>query len=161
MTTSAEKKAYILDTNVLFGFSKWLPITLHSNFWAKLAESLRKKEWILLDVVVAEIKYDDDLLKWCKERKKESLISEVTDQHRERGVEINNQYKMIDETTQKSTVDTYLIAYAEANGMAVFSQENPRIKNTDLYKIPDVCDILKIPKIKRPIVFLEAIGFKN
>lgn len=80
---------------------------------------------------------------------------------KDRGIEINNTYKMIDETTQKSTVDTYLIAYAEENELVVFSREAFRTSNEELYKIPDVCRVLDIQIIRKPIRFLEAIGFRN
>jgi len=67
-------KIYLPDTNVLIGFSLWLPITLHDVFWAKFAESLERGEWILLDVVVKEIKYNPDLQKWCKDQEKKGLV---------------------------------------------------------------------------------------
>ena len=87
------------------------------------------------------------------------MVKKICDDDKYRAIEINNQYKMIDEITHKSTVDTYLIAYAEINNLGIFSRESPRTKFTDLYKIPDVCDELKIERIKQPIVFLKKIGF--
>ena len=145
----------------MIGFSLWLPITLHGVFWAKFAESLAKGEWILLDVVVKEIKYNPDLQKWCKEQEKKGLVKAIDDTHRDRGVEINNSNKMIDAATGKSTVDTYIIAYAEANKLVLFSRESPMKPGDALYKIPDVCSILKVDRIAKPQIFLEAIGFKN
>ena len=68
---------------------------------------------------------------------------------------------MIDETTGKSTGDTYLIAYAEANKLTIFSREAPRKDNRDLYKIPDVCKELSVSQIYKPKEFIEAIGYKN
>jgi len=162
MTASQEKSAYLLDANILFGFSLWMPIDLNKNFWDKLEESLRNGDWILLDVVVAEIAYDNDgLKKWCDAQKKHGLVVTIGDDIKNRAVEINNTYKMIDETTQKSAVDTYLVAYAEKHQMIVFSREALRIDNTKPYKIPDVCNALKIQWIRRPKRFLGAIGFKN
>lgn len=161
MNASPQKKIYVLDTNILIGFYQWIPIDLNKNFWTKFEESLKKGEWVLLDVVVDEIKFENDLKKWCVEQKKNSLVKNIDENCRNRGVEINNAYKMIDEATQNSTADTYLIAYAEANNLVIFSREGRRTKDTDLYKIPDVCDILKIEVIRNPIVFLRTIGFKN
>mgnify|MGYP001607131821 CR=1 FL=1 len=162
MTTSQEKRVYVLDANILFGFSLWIPRYLNKIFWTKLEESLQNGEWILLDVVVGEIKYDNGgLKKWCEEQRKKSLIKIISDNHKNRGVEINTIYKMVDETTQKSTVDTYLIAYAEANKLVVFSREAYRTNNEDLYKIPDVCKVLSIQMIRDPKEFIEAIGYKN
>ncbi len=161
MSVPKERKVYVLDTNILFGFSLWVPIALNKNFWTKLEEALQNGYWVLLDVVVGEIKYDEELKKWCAEQGKKGLVNSITDENKNRGVEINNIYKMIDETTQKSTVDTYLVAYAEANKLTVFSRENHRVGGVGLYKIPDVCDALRIQKISNPKIFLEAIGFRN
>lgn len=66
---------------------------------------------------------------------------------------------MIDATSGKSEVDTYLIAYAEANNLGIFSRESRRENSRTLYKIPDVCDILNIKHIHSPRFFLEEIGF--
>jgi len=161
MTAPHEKRIFLLDTNILINFSVWMPITLNRVFWQKLEEALQSGAWILLDVVVGEVKYDEDLKKWCSGQVKKGLVKSISDENRNRAVEINNTYKMIDETTQKSTVDTYLIAYAEEHKLVVFSRESQRFNNTDLYKIPDVCDLLKIKNIKKPKAFLEDIGFKN
>ena len=160
MNTPAKIK-YLLDANVLIGFSLWKPIALNLNkdFWSKFGDALARGEWVLLDVVVKEIKYDRDLMKWCQEQDKKGVVKKISDNNKSRGVEINNQYKMIDETTLKSTVDTYLIAYAEANNLGVFSRESPRINSKFLYKIPDVCEILNIKRIKSPKFFLKEIGF--
>ncbi len=160
MNTPAKIK-YLLDANVLIGFSLWKPIALNLNkdFWSKFRDALARGEWVLLDVVVKEIKYDRDLMKWCQEQDKKGLVKKISDNDKSRGVEINNQYKMIDEATLKSTVDTYLIAYAEANSLGIFSRESPRKFSTELYKIPDVCEILNIKRIKSPKFFLKEIGF--
>lgn len=162
MNASREKQIYLLDANILFGFSLWVPIDINKNFWNKLEESLASGGWVLLDAVVAEIKHDNDgLKKWCDTQKKKGLVKNISDDNKNRGVEINNAYKMIDETTQKSTVDTYLIAYAEENKLTIFSREAFRANDTELYKIPDVCREFNIQIIRRPKKFLEAIGFKN
>lgn len=89
------------------------------------------------------------------------LVKSVEDVHRVRAVEINNQYPMIDQTTQKSTVDTYLIAFAEVNKLVLFSRESQRKLSTDLYKVPDVCKLLHVKNIAKPVVFLKAIGYRN
>ena len=162
MNAPPEEKVYLLDANVLFDLSLWLPISLNKNFWAKLEEALQNGAWVLLDAVVDEIKYDNDgLKKWCEEQKKKGLMQSIDDSHKSRGVEINNQYKMIDETTQRSTVDTYLIACAEAHGLAVLSREGYRKNPNDLYKIPDVCKALNVKIVRKPREFFEAIGYRN
>lgn len=82
MSTPQEKKVYILDANILFGFSLWMPIALNKNFWEKLGEALQNGDWILLDVVVDEVKHDNNgLKKWCEEQRKMGLVKNVSDNH--------------------------------------------------------------------------------
>jgi hypothetical protein len=155
------KTKYLVDTNILIGFSHWKPmsLTFNNQFWSEMEEALANKEWVLVDAVVDEVIYDIDLKKWCKEQVKKGLVDKITDDDRMRAVEINNQYKMIDQASGNSTVDTYLLAYAERNGYGIFSQESPRVNTAGLYKIPDVCDKLQISRIRKPKVFLKEIGF--
>jgi hypothetical protein len=152
----------VLDTNVLFDLSVWLPIDLNKVFWTKFEATLQEGKWILLDVVAGEIKGNNDgLKKWCDDQKKKGIVKPLEDSHRARSVEINNKYPMIDESTQRSTVDTYLIAYAEANKMVVFSREGFRKKSEDLHKIPDVCHALNIEVIRRPREFFDMLCYRN
>jgi hypothetical protein len=161
MVDAKIKTKYLLDTNVLINFSIWKPLSLNLNkdFWLKFGETLERGDWLLLDVVAEEVKYDYDLTKWVGLQKKKGIIKRIDTNNRNRAAEINNSYKMIDDTTFKSTGDTYLIAYAEANNLGIFTRENYRKNPADLYKIPDVCDLLKIKHIKKPKTFLQEIGF--
>jgi hypothetical protein len=154
------KTIYLLDTNVLIGLSLWKPMSLRLNdiFWASFTKALEQGDWILLDVVINEVKFDTELLAWCKEQKKNKLITELDDDSRARAVEINEVYPMIDQYTFKSEVDTFIIAYAEANSFGIFSRESPRV-GSGLYKIPDVCSILNIKRLSKPKAFLKEIGF--
>ena len=162
MNTPTHAGKYILDTNTLIGFSIWVPIDLNRNFWKKLEDSLQNGEWTLLDVVVGEIKYANDGLKqWCETQRKKGLMRSIDDSHRNRAVEINNAYPIIDEATGKSTADVYFIAYAEANQLTILTREGYREKISDLHKIPDVCKVLNIQFVRRPKEFLESIGFNN
>jgi len=162
MNDSDAPKAFVIDTSALIEFSIWLPVDLNKIFWSKMEESLREGKWVLLDIMVDEIRNDNDGLKsWCREQKRKGLVKSMDDSHKNRAVEINGSYRMIDETTGRSSGDTYLIAYAEANKLTIFTREKPRKDAADLYKIPDVCDALKLRYIRRPKIFLEAIGYKN
>jgi len=161
MVNDLIKNGYLLDTNFLIGFSLWKPISLKLNvfFWTELSNLLKKNRWILLDVVVGEIKYPPNLSNWCKEQKNKGLVRNINDDNRTRAIEINNQYPMIEQYTYKSEADTYLIAYAEANSLVIFSRESPRRNNLALYKIPDVGNILNIKISNKPKIFLKGIGF--
>lgn len=162
MSAPQNNKTYILDTNALIDFSMWLPMDLNKVFWRAMEEALQNGTWVLLDVVVNEIRYENDgLQKWCDAQKKKGLMRSITDDHRNRAAEINNTYPMIDASSGNSTGDTYLIAYAEANKLVVFSRESPRKTSADLHKIPDVCKALNVRRIYRPREFIEAIGYKN
>ncbi len=153
---------YIMDANILIGFSLWTPIALNGGFWNKLEQALEEDKWILLDVVVDEIKrHNIELKKWCERQQRKGLVVEISKEEKYRGIEINNQYEMIDQTSFNSTVDTYIIAHAEANGLGVFSRESNRANSNSLYKIPDVCHELKIDNIRQPLAFLKRIGFKS
>lgn len=159
MSQESKKTLYILDTNVLVGLEFWRPISLEENFWNKLEEALRDEKWVLVDVIVNEIKYSGDLQEWCKKQKDNGLVKKISDDNKERAVKINNDYPMIDEVSQNSKIDTYIIAYAEENNLGIFSREAFRKNQDELYKIPDVCQRLNIKSIRRPIKFFEEIGF--
>jgi hypothetical protein len=162
MTNPASEKIYVLDTNILFELSLWLPIDLNKPFWTKFEEALQNGKWVLLDVIVDEVRGENDgLKKWCENQKRNGFTKPLEDLHRTRATEINNQYPMIDETTLRSTVDTYLIAYAEAHKLVVFSREGYRKKPEDLHKIPDVCKALNLEVTRKPREFFEMLGYKN
>ncbi|MDD3284222.1 MAG: DUF4411 family protein [Patescibacteria group bacterium] len=161
MINNLTKIKYLVDTNVLIELSLWKPIALNLNkdFWYRLSDALKNDKWVLLDVVVWEVRYDKDLKKWLSEQKNKGLVKKINDNNKNRAVEINNQYKIIDDITGKSTVDTYLLAYAEAENLGIFSRESSRINSNQLYKIPDICNILNINKTRSPKAFLKEIGF--
>ena len=145
MIAGKDKVIYTLDTNALIGFAICLPIELNKVFCSKLEESLKKGTVSYWDAFVDEIKFANDGLKdWCKTQKGNVLLKSIDDTLRNRAFDINTAHKMIDETTGKSTFDTYLIAYAEINKLTIFSRESPRVKDTELYKIPDVCRLLGV-----------------
>lgn len=112
MTNTPITVKYVMDTNTLIGFSTWNPINMNKTFWDHLENSLEQRVWILLDVVAKEVTRAGPLKEWCKKQKGKNLLTILSDVDRDKAVEINNQYPMIDQTTFKSTVDTYIIAYA-------------------------------------------------
>ena len=159
MNIEDKKIVYVLDANVLINFLLWHPPKFSVAFWSKIQELLENGRWILLDVVADEMRYDRDLSGWTKEQKKKNLIVRIDDEVRNRATEINNQYKMIDEVSGKSEADTYIIAYAEINSLAIFTREGLRKDKDGLYKIPDVCSRLGIEYTRRPKVFMNKMGF--
>ncbi len=161
MSKNTAKTAYIFDTNILIGFGIFTPISFHKNFWDKLESTLKDEKWILLDVVLKEVTYPPDLVEWCKKMNEKGYVTKIDDSHRERAVQINLEYKMIDEVEQKSEADTYIVAFSEAHGnICVCTREGYRdeSKPDSLYKIPDVCRKLNIKYKRLPKDFLSAIG---
>ncbi len=153
---------YVIDANVLIDLSVWHPFEYSSSFWSQLETALLQKKFILLDVIVDEVKfYNTDLSNWLKKQKRNGLVIRISDEVREKAADINNQYKMIDENTGNSQVDAYLVAYTSLNNLSIFTRESPRKNATDLYKIPDVCKELGIKCIKQPKLFFSHIGYKE
>lgn len=159
MDIKGNKKIYVLDTNILIEFFRWHPPKFSIDFWDKIEKLLENGRWILLDVVADELKRD--LSGWAKKQKRKDLLVKIDDNARNRAAEINNQYKMIDEVSGKSEADTYIVAYAEINNLAIFTREGLRKDENDLYKIPDVCRELDIEYTRYPKVFMNKIGFDS
>lgn len=155
---SNNNTVYIVDANFLINFHKWIPRSTFPVFWQELERTLKEGKWILLDVVVAEVTREGPMRQWCNKLKQAGLVAKVTDTDKLAGAEINNQHTMIDVNSGRSTNDTYIIAHAKANGYGVASDEAPRINDTKSYKIPDVCEALKIPRIRKAEVFYRQIG---
>lgn len=163
MNEDTDNLPYLLDANILMGFDIWMPIELNTNkaFWIALEESLKNKKWVLLDVVVNEVKYNGDLKEWCKKQKQAGYVSELSDANRNRGIEINDSYPMIDQSSGRSETDTYIIAYAEEKKLRILSREGPKKLTERLNKIPDVCRILGVASTRNPLVFYKDIGYGN
>jgi predicted nucleic acid-binding protein len=149
---------YIVDANFLINFHKWMPRSLFPAFWQELEQTLQEGRWVLLDVVVSEVTREGPMKRWCKKQEQAGLVAKVTDTDKLAGAEINNQYPMIDANSGRSTNDTYIIAHAKANGYGVASAEVPRINDSKPYKIPDVCEELKIPRIRKAEVLYKRLG---
>lgn len=159
MSSPVKKEdVFLLDANILMDLGRWVPIELNQSFWKVMEESLKSGKWVLLDVVVAEVKYEGELKKWCKKQSNNSFVSKLSDENKNRGAEINLKYPMIDQNTRKSETDTYIIAYAEEKKLVVFSREGPKKLGQSLYKIPDVCDALGVNWFRTPIIFYKNIG---
>lgn len=161
MSTPPKKEVFVVDTSFLFDFSYWLPIPLNKVFWNKLEDTLRSGELILLDVVVGEVIFKKELKAWCQTQQKNGLVKAIDVADKNRAVVINNTYQMIDASTAKSTVDTYIIAYAERNGHTVLSRESNMKPGNLLHKIPDTCAKLGVACKRHPREFLKSIGYKN
>ncbi len=161
MNIDDSRKVYVVDTNVLVEFCHWCPFKFSSAFWSQLENFLDSGKWILLDVVVDEIKYPKEIKKWAQNQKDKGVVVALDEKVRERAVEINDQYPMIDEASGKSEVDTYIVAYAEINNLLIFTREGSRKDNHELYKIPDVCRELGVGYIRKAHLFMQDLEFSS
>ena len=149
---------YIIDTNILINFRIFTPIKFHKTFWKQLEECVNNDEIIILQDVADECK-DSELSTWIKRKKIEPVSHDI----RNRANEINKQYPMITEIAQqmKSEADPVIIAFAEKNRYAVFTQEAPSKPGGGVYKIPDVCHKLGITCERWPNNVFTKIKFKT
>ena len=147
---------YVIDTNILISFRIFTPMNIHKTFWNRMTDAVKQGKLIFIQDVAEECK-DPFLKLWLKTVS--NSVTRIDDNLRNRAIEINNQYPMIDRTstTIKSQADPVIIAFAEKNKDIVFSHEKNRKKDDDLYKIPDVCEILKIRCVRWPDKVLPKI----
>ena len=161
MSAAPTSGAYLLDTNILIDLSLWHPHGRFSTFWKIMEATLSTGQWVLLDTVVNEILYDQVLQKWCQAQTAKGFLYQLSSSNKARGVVINNTYPMLDQTTQKSQQDPYIVAFAEEYKLILFTREGYRKKPTDPYKIPDVCKQLGVKFLRQPEKFFSAIGYSH
>jgi hypothetical protein len=84
-------------------------------------------------------KKDDELFKWCKERK-EGIFVELDEEVQAHVARIMKAYpRLVDTVKGRSGADPFVIALAAAGKMMVVTEEQP-----GKMKIPDVCKLEKI-----------------
>ena len=158
-----QNNVYVLDTNIFINLKIFLPPEMFVLFYEKLFSSIKEGKVVLLECVLKELEKGtnnelDIFLQKCKDN---NLITK-TDSFIERGVEINNNYKMIDETSRKSEADTIIIAFCEQSEYYILlTREGYKKENDFLYKIPDVCKILKVKFNRKMEDFYNYIGYKE
>lgn len=159
MNTDSGRPIYVVDTNPLIYLATWNPLEFKPEFWGLFEKALEDKKWVLLDVVVGEITHEGELKKWCKRQKDKGLVTVIDDEIRNLAVDINNKHKMINAETGNSDNDPFIVAFASKNGFGVFTRENHKTMEDGLFKIPDVCEVLKVPYTQSPRQFMKSIGF--
>ena len=76
--SSQQNTVYIVDANFFINFHKWLPRYRFPAFWNELEKALRDGKWILLDVIVNEIRGERELKKWCDKQEKDGYLTSIT-----------------------------------------------------------------------------------
>ncbi|MFA6422210.1 MAG: DUF4411 family protein [Candidatus Buchananbacteria bacterium] len=158
MNIEENETIFVLDTNILIESAYWYPFEFFPEFWQVMEKLLKEGRWILLDVVEQEIGGPKKLKKWINTQKVNGLVNKITDEVRSLAAEINDQYQIIDGI--KSQADAYIIAFSKINGCTLFTREGHRKMPSDIYKIPDVCDILAIKYIRYVKDFIRSVGFE-
>ena len=100
---------YVIDANILINLGIFTPIHFHKQFWKQMEIKVENGSIILLDVVASEVKYGD-VGKWVNTMKGSGVVTQINTAVRNRGVAINNQYKMITTApggSLKSTADPF------------------------------------------------------
>ena len=114
------------------------PKDVFPGAWNKLQELVRSGILISLELVLEELKYqDDEVLSWAKENLEIFLPLDEAIQKKAKEI-LKTHKNLIDLKRRKSGVDPFLIASAAINRCAVITEEKPS-GGPHKSKIPDVC----------------------
>ncbi|MGB8315471.1 MAG: DUF4411 family protein [Aestuariivirga sp.] len=132
-------KVYSIDSSALI--HGWRRVYRPKNFglvWERLDILMDEGRLRSSIEVYNELeKKDDELFKWCKERK-ERMFVEIDDECQQHVTHIMTTYpRLVDTVKGRSGADPFVIALAATNNpkMIVVTEENP-----GKMKIPDVCN---------------------
>lgn len=132
------KRRYTTDTTTFInGWYKWYPPDVFPDFWVWIRELFSEGRLYAIDTVREELeRYDDEILRWCKENK--IPFSPVDDQIELRAIHIREKYpKLLKKGRQVTEADNYIIAHAIVNNLTVITEEQSR---RGKIPIPDVCN---------------------
>ena len=151
---------YVIDTMILINFSIYLPRNYHPTFWRWLEDQIAQGNIIILDVVVKECR-SNPVKSWVNSKSIKRYIVATDNSIKDRAKEINSTHGLITEEAgiTKSQADPVIIAYAEMEGHAVFTQERERRAGETRNKIPDVCRSLGVPCERFPQDILRQLSF--
>ena len=136
---------YILDTSVFIqAWQRIMPPDVAPGFWERLGALIASGAARSPDEVLVELeKKDDEVAKWCKERK-EALFLPIDVPHQFQVKQVLKSYpRLVDTRKDRSMCDPWVIAFAKVHGAAVVTAEG-RTHNLTSPKIPDVCDAMAI-----------------
>jgi hypothetical protein len=134
---------YSVDSSALI--HGWRRVYRPKNFglvWEQMDTLIKESRLRASIEVYNELeKKDDELFKWCKDRK-DDLIVEIDDDVQNQVARIMKQYpRLVDTVKGRSGADPFVIALAATTNpkMVVVTEERP-----GKTKIPDVCNAEKI-----------------
>lgn len=138
-----EQIVYSMDASSLIEAYHIYPFDVFPSLWKNMEELIIHDKLKMFELVYDQEVKDEELIKWFKERKLDSIFRvtiEQVDQTKARGLIP----LLVDPETGASAGDPWVIALAREylNGIVV-SQEKPS-GNKDKPKIPNVCEHLDI-----------------
>jgi len=132
---------YVIDTSALIdAWTKWYSLKSIPPFWQNLESLAREEKATIPDAVLLELEeQDDDLHRWCQERK-EYLCTPTTDDVQRIINEISNRYRNLRRAgiPSRNFADPVVIAVAIYLNSAVVTHEHAT-GNINGPKMPDVC----------------------
>ena len=136
---------YCMDTGGLIDtWHFWYHQQSHPTYWEELEQLAIQGRLFYPQQVHEELEYkDDDLIAWCKERRK-FLISSPTDETEETFAELVNRYQIEAGTvgTGRNYADLYVVATALVRGAVVVTTETPsKEMKKGREKVPDICKL--------------------
>ncbi|MDR1581802.1 MAG: DUF4411 family protein [Prevotellaceae bacterium] len=146
--------SYLWDTNCLIEAArKWYPFDIAPGFWEAVVLSNQKGHVFTLDKVVSEIN-EGKIYDWLKSIPRFALQTNTA---------VLLEYKNVVDYVQKSAIytehhkrrfasgaDGYLIACAKTYNMTVVTQETRVPNNSQVIKIPNLCEQFCVPYIALP-----------
>lgn len=149
---------YCFDTSaILDAWVRQYPPDVMPDLWVKLADMIENDEIICCKDVYNELeKKDDDILKWCKERKEKFL--ELDENVIVCLQDIMNKYpKIVDTSKGKHTAAPIVIAFSKAYNCTLVTGEKGGSEKSP--KIPYVCDKEKVRHIDI-LTFIRELNIK-
>lgn len=135
---------YSIDTSaILDGWRRYYPPDVFPLIWTRLDELIYRGELVATEEVLVELgKKDDEVYRWALQRDSMFIPHNRNIQLALRDI-MRDHGKLIDQRTNRSGADPWVIALARVNSCAVLTGER---LSTSLNRprIPDVCQALGV-----------------
>lgn len=131
---------YSIDTSaILDGWRRYYPPDVFPNIWTQIDNLIEKKILLATEEVLVELeKQDDEVYEWALQRK--DMFVPIDEQIQSAVSIILAKYqKLIDQRTNRSGADPFVIGLAMIKEGAVITGERPTHSEKRPH-IPDVCD---------------------
>ena len=143
---------YLIDSNVLIqSANTHYPIHIFPGFWSWLDTGI-KEGWVRSVIsVYHEIMFPDELKEWLDSRVVPFFVDEsdikIQNIYKNIAGWVNNKYEPEQASVFLKVADPWLIATAVEKGATVVTQEARVTPGAKKVKIPNVCEVFKVPCI--------------